>query len=144
MHTTGQVEPKTNDQYQADLNVIMSGILILVTALWLIASATGTLSAMQQAVRPYLPSWFALANLLVAPFTCVLAGSRGVKFRIGFVFALLFLAQLSLIGLSADKFPIVKGFVTILLYSETFALIPKWNRRILDKGREGRALNLDQ
>ena len=122
----------------------MSGILILVTALWLIASATGTLSAIQQAVRPYLPSWFALANLLAAPITCVLAGSRAVKFRIGFFFALVFLAQLSLIGLSAETVPIVKGVVTIVLYYETFSLIPKWNRRILDKGREGRALNLDQ
>jgi|SRR5579859_4691289 len=138
MHTTGQVEPS---QYQADINVIMSGILILATALWLIAAATGKLAAMQQAVRPYLPSWFALANLLVAPITCVLAGSRAVKFRVGFFFALVFLAQLSLIGLSAETVPIVKGAVTIVLYYETFSLIPKWNQRILERGREGRVLD---
>jgi hypothetical protein len=147
MRKSGEIESSqvsSEHQYQADLNVILAATLMLITILWLIAFATGKLEAMQQVIRPYLPSWFALANLLLVPITCVLAGARLVSFRMGFLFVLLFLAQLSLLGLSTQKYPVVRGFVTILLYYETFALIPKWNRRIVEKGRSASVLGLEQ
>jgi hypothetical protein len=132
----------SRDQYQKDLNVILAAALMLITILWLIAFATGKLTAMQQVIRPYLPSWFALANLLLVPITCVLAGTRFVNFRVGLFFILIFLAQLSLLGLSAEKYPVAKGLVTILLYYETFVLVPKWNRRILERGADNSILHL--
>jgi len=110
--------------------------------LWFVAFATGKLEAMQQAISPYLPSWFALANLLLVPITCVLAVARFFSFRTGFFFILIFAAQMSLMGLSAQKYRVLEGLVVIFLYYEQFALIPKWNRRIRERGADSSILHL--
>jgi phosphate starvation-inducible membrane PsiE len=132
------------NESEKSINVVMSAILILFGFLWLIAFVAGKTDALGQNLRPYLPSWFDLVNLLLVPITGALAGSRLVSFRVGFLFVLIFVAQLSLLGLSSEKYPLLKGGVVIFLYYETFLLIPKWNRRISEKSQEGRVLNLGQ
>jgi hypothetical protein len=132
------------NESEKSINVVMSATLVLFSFLWLIAFITGKTDALGQSLRPYLPSWFDLANLLLVPITAALAGLRLVSFRVGFLFVFLFFAQLSLLGLSSERYPSLKGAVVLFLYYEAFWLIPKWNRRILERGREGRVLNLDQ
>ena len=132
MRQSNQIEVR-----RYSINVLLSAALILFGFLWLIALASGKVAAVGGVLRPYLPSWFLLANLLVAPITCALAGSRAVSFRIGVFFVLVFVAQLSLLGLSADTYPTAKALVIVLLYLETFVLIPRWNRRIQQGGEAG-------
>lgn len=104
-----------------DTNAILAGLLLLFAALWLGAYMTGKLDTMQETLRPHLPSWFALANLLILPITCALAGSHSLSFRTGLIFVLIFVAQLSVLGLSAEKYRVAKGLVTVFLYYETFS-----------------------
>ncbi|PYT86868.1 MAG: hypothetical protein DMG36_25935 [Acidobacteria bacterium] len=122
------------------INVLLSVALIVFGILWLIAFASGKVAVIGGMLRPYLPSWFPLANLLLAPITCALAGSRAVSFRIGFFFVLVFVGQLSLLGLSADRYPTTKALFIIFLYFETFVLLPRWNRRMRQSGEAGTVL----
>jgi hypothetical protein len=126
------------------INVLLSAALILFGILWLIAFASRKVAVLGGVLRPYLPSWFPLANLLLTPITCVLAGSRAVSFRIGVFFVLVFVAQLSLLGLSTDKYPTTKALLIILLYFETFVLLPRWNRQMRQSGEAGTVLGLDE
>ena len=138
------MEPKVNptDRGPEVANVILSVILLLVTVLWLVGFMTGKVAAMGQILRPYLPPWFLLLNLSVVPVTCALAGSRAVSFRTNFLFILAFVVQMSLLPLSGEKYPVPKALIVIFLYYETFVLVPKWNRRILERGRDASVLHL--
>jgi len=142
MREPSQIEAETRIEHEADTNVILAATLILATVLWMVALATGKLAWISQLVRPYVPKWFSLANALLVPITCALAALRSVAFRANFLFALAMLAQVSLLGLTAQDHPVVKASVTVFMYYEAFVLIPRWNRRILEKGREGRVLNI--
>jgi hypothetical protein len=117
---------------------------LLYGVLWLAADAFGLFAWVQAELRPYLPAWFVLFNALLLPVTEAFSGLRSFPFKINITFMFIFTLQLVLLGLTVENHPIVKGAVTIFLFYETFLLIPKWNRRILERGREGRVLNLDQ
>lgn len=144
MRKQDPIEPniEPTDEHANDINILLAGILILATAIWLVALMTGKLAWARQSLAPYLPGWFLALNLLLLPFTCALAGLRSVPFRVGFIFFFVFAFQLSILGLSTEKYPIPKALVTILLYYETFSLIPGWNRRILAAERGGSVLGL--
>lgn len=124
-------------------NVFLSAALLLFGIVWLIAFASGKVAIVEGILRPHLPSWFPLANLLLAPITCALAGSRATGFKIGLFFVLVFIAQLSLLGLSTDRYPTTKGLIVILLYFETFVLLPRWNRQMRQSAETTR-LGLDE
>jgi len=134
-------EPHRDPQ---SMNILLAAILLLVTAAWLIALATGKLASMRGLVRPYLPAWFPLANALLLPLTCAIAGLRVIPFRVNFIFAIGMLGQASLLGLETDKHPVVSFAVTIFLYYEAFVLIPRWNHRIVETTRGPNVLGLKQ
>jgi hypothetical protein len=137
------MEPEVSlaDQDPEVINVAMSAILVLVSILWLVAFMSGKTAVMGQILGPYLPSWILLANLGAVPVTCALAGSRAVSFRTNFLFILIFLAQMSLLPLSGENYPIPKALAILFVYLETFLFLPKWNRRILERGQDGTILH---
>jgi hypothetical protein len=125
------------------INVFLSAALMVFGIVWLVAFATGKVAVIQSTLRPYLPSWFPLANLLLAPITCALAGLRAIGFKIGLFFVLVFVAQLSILGLPAD-YPTPKALLVILLYFETFVLLPRWNRQRRQSAAPTTRLGLDE
>jgi len=135
MRARDQIEVDTSNQYPGYVNLALAAILLVFGVLWLIAFSTGKLAVMVHALHPYLPSWFALANLVLVPITCGLAGSRFVGFKTNFLFIFIFVAQLSLLTISAEAYPIPKALITVFLYFESFLLLPRWNRRILETTR---------
>ena len=143
MHTVSQISEREEEAVEVRQVAIASAIL-LYTVLWLVAYATGTFNHLQGELRPYLPGWFLVVNALLIPVTNAISGLRSFSRKVSLIFFLILSVQLALLGLTAEKYPIVKGSVTIFLYYETFLLIPNRNRRILEKGREGQVLNLDQ
>ena len=81
-------------------------------------------------MRPYLPAWFPVANLLLVLVSGALAQLRSVSFRTNFIFIFVFGFQLALVPLSTERHPVAGALVTMLIYLETFVLVPKWNRRL--------------
>ncbi len=139
-----ETEPGATDTGRESVNVLLAGFLLLALALWLIALTTGKLAAIRQLVHPYLPTWFSVANALLVPVTGALVALRSIPFRVSFFFGLAFLAQVSLLGVTAQDYPVVKAMVTVFLYYEAFVLIPNWNRRILERTRGGSVLGLER
>ena len=144
MRAPDQIEVDTSNQYSGCVSLVLAAILLVFGILCLIAFSTGKLAVMVNALHPYLPSWFALANLVSVPITCALAGSRLVGFRTNFLFIFIFVAQLSLLTISAEAYPIPKALITIFLYFESFLLLPRWNRRILESTKGHSVLGLEQ
>lgn len=93
---------------------------------------SGLEKRMAYAIRPLLPDWFPLFNLLVAPILVALPSMR-LKFRISvaprFFLLVLMLASFSIFRLSLDKHPTLTLLMGIFIYIELFWLIPKWNSR---------------
>ncbi len=137
-------EDKSANRESGGPNVLLAAILIFCGVLWLVAVMTGKLAWLRHILGPYLPTWFPLANLLLVPVTCALSGLRSIRFKISFFLILVFVFQLALMGLSAERYPGTTGLVTVFLYFETFILVPRWNRRLSEAGRSGSVLHLEK
>jgi hypothetical protein len=102
-------------QRRSDINIVLAAALLLFGFIWLIAYATGGTDVIAQTIRPYLPSWFPIVNLLMLPITCVLAGLHAINFRLGTAFVVIFAAQLALLAFPEEKYKAVRVAVVILL-----------------------------
>lgn len=142
MRKPGQVTAEPQEGAVDVRSVALALVILLYTILWLVAEFTGTFAWVRGELRPYLPASFLLINVLLTPVTGALSGLRSLSFKTNLVFFLVLTLQLALLGLTAEKYPVAKGLVTIFLYYETFALIPKWNRRILERGTDSSILHL--
>jgi hypothetical protein len=125
------------DPHRGDINVLLSAGLVLFVTIWLVALISGKLASTEEALRPHLPSWFSLVNALIIPVTYAFAASRLISFRLSLFFGVAMLVQLSLFGLTSHDHPAVKIAVTVILYYESFVLVPRWNRRILERRSGG-------
>jgi hypothetical protein len=132
-----------DENYRAALNVILVGLVYLATALWLVTFFAGGIGWFRNALRPHIPSWLLLANLLLVPVTGALVGLRSFGFRKSLCVFPIFLAQVSMIGLSGEDYPVVESLVMIFLLYETFILVPGRNRLFLDAQCGHRVLGLD-
>jgi hypothetical protein len=135
---------RQDDNARAALDVVLVAVMYLVTALWLVAFMAGGITRLGNVLRPYIPSWLLLANLLSVPITMALGQLRAVSFRASFFISPIFIAQMSLIGLSGEDYPLLKGIVMAFLFYESYILIPKWNRRSLDAQKGHTVLGIEE
>jgi hypothetical protein len=132
-----------DENSRAALNVVLVGLVYLATALWLVTFFAGGIGWLRNVLRPHIPSWLLLANLLLVPVTGALVGLRSIGFRKNLCVFPIFLVQVSMIGLSGEHYPIVESLVMIFLLYETFMLVPGWNRRFLEAQRGHSVLGLE-
>lgn len=145
MREPGTLNSKGKEEEEAPevLNVAIAATVLLYTVLWLVGLVTGKFVWIRDWLRPYLPPWFLTANLLLTPVACALSGLKSLSLKTRFTSFLIFGFQLVILGLSAEKYPVMKALVVIFIYYEAFVLIPGRNRRFLEAQRGGTVLGVN-
>src|SRR5690242_4494453 len=145
MHESNSVDGREPlEDHAGFLNLLLAAALLFLTFAWLIGWVVGWIPKMRRELGPHLPTWFPVVNLVLTPVTCALAGLRAIPFRAGFFVVLVFVCQVSLLGLSAENHPIANALVMVFLYYEAFVLVPRWNRRFVQATEGGSVLGIHQ
>ncbi len=112
---------------------VASGIVCL-TIVWLVLLMTGSLHQGTEAIKRYVPSWFPAVNLILYPVFAGLVFLRhSLTLRLRLVSGALLLLSASVLGLSAQKYPILGMSIGLLVLLEIYWIIPKldegWQRK---------------
>lgn len=110
-------------------NILVAYGIVTVTVLWLALSTAGLDQRLVLELHGVFPTWFPLADLIVAPILAAMsAGSLQVPPILRLFLLLLFFCSLSAMFLAFKPYPAAWGLVTLILYIEVFFVIPRWNR----------------
>jgi hypothetical protein len=109
------------------LIALAMGALILV---WIALLATNQTDRAVQAIRGWLPHWFPVLNLFLAPLFAAFAGAA-IRISPGLRLAavVLMLCSFSALYLSYANHPVAYMSALVVIMLELFLIIPKWNER---------------
>lgn len=99
--------------------------------LWLLVSTTGTVRGELQRAGEFLPGWFVLANLVLAPLLLAMVGLRVPRITVVARLVLLVfgLISCSIASLAYKEHPFAFLAMLALIFLEAYWVIPKWNAR---------------
>jgi hypothetical protein len=97
--------------------------------LWLILSVTKETLRVVAVIGVYVPPWFAIADLVLAPTLITIAGSPiRMRAELRFMLNALFLCSFSYLYLSYRRHPLATVTVIAIICADAFWLMPKWHR----------------
>jgi hypothetical protein len=97
---------------------------------WLALLVTDQTTRVVEAVRAFLPSWFPVANLVLAPvLTALAAGPLRLSPAARFCATLLMLCSFSALYLAHAGHPLAYYLVIVFILAEAYWMIPQWKAR---------------
>jgi hypothetical protein len=111
-------------------NIVIAFCILGIGVVWLGLSTFGVDHRAVEAIRPWLPKWFALANLFVAPLLVALAvGPLRVHPKQSIGLVVVTLISISMLYLSHASYPRATIADEVGIWLEAFVIFPAWNRR---------------